>query len=57
MGIGDKIRHKKTEAAGKAKEKHGKVTNDPGRTGEGQAKQRKANLKQAGEKLRDAFKK
>jgi uncharacterized protein YjbJ (UPF0337 family) len=57
MGIGDKLRHKKAEAAGKAKEKHGKATNDPGRTGEGQRKQRKANLKQAGEKFRDAFKK
>jgi uncharacterized protein YjbJ (UPF0337 family) len=56
MGIGDKLRHKKAEASGKAKEKHGKATNDPGRTGEGQAEQRNANLKQAAEKIRDAFK-
>jgi uncharacterized protein YjbJ (UPF0337 family) len=56
MGIGDKLRHKKAEAAGKAKEKHGKATNDPGRTGEGQAAQRNANLKQAAEKIKDAFK-
>jgi uncharacterized protein YjbJ (UPF0337 family) len=57
MGIGDKVRHKKAEAAGKAKEKPGKATNDPGRAGEGQAIQRSANLKQAGERVRDAFEK
>jgi uncharacterized protein YjbJ (UPF0337 family) len=55
MGIGDKLRHKRAEATGKVKEKQGKASKDPGRTGEGQAEQRKAHLKQAGEKLKDAF--
>jgi len=57
MGFLDKLRNKKDQAAGKAKEQQGKATNDPGRTGEGQADQTTANLKQAGENVKDAFKK
>lgn len=57
MGIRDKFRNKKDEATGLAKEKHGKAANDPGRTSKGQAERRNANLKQAGEHVKDAFKK
>ena len=57
MGFLDKLRNKKDQAAGKVKEQEGKATNDPARTGQGQADQSKANLKQAGENVKDAFKK
>jgi uncharacterized protein YjbJ (UPF0337 family) len=56
MGTADKARDKGQEAKGKAKEVAGKATNNPTRTGKGQREQTKANLKQAGEKTKDAFK-
>jgi uncharacterized protein YjbJ (UPF0337 family) len=41
---------------GKAKEKTGQATDDEQMESEGRADQTKADLKQAGEKVKDAFK-
>lgn len=57
MGIGDKIKHKAQEIQGKAKKKRGESTGDDSKRAEGQSDQSKANLKQAGDKAKDAFKK
>lgn len=57
MAMGDKIKAKKDEVLGKAKQKQGEATDDPDRTAEGTSDQRRANLKQAGESAKDAFKK
>jgi uncharacterized protein YjbJ (UPF0337 family) len=56
MGLDDKIENKADEVAGQAKEKAGDATGDQDLQAEGQADQGKANLKQAGEKVKDAFK-
>lgn len=56
MGAGDKARHAGEKTAGKAKEAVGKATGNPTKTGQGQRKQTKADLKQAGEKTKDALK-
>lgn len=56
MGMGDKARNAAEKVAGKAEEAVGKATGDPTRTGHGQRKQTKADLKQAAEKTKDAFK-
>ncbi|MFC7493401.1 MULTISPECIES: CsbD family protein [unclassified Nocardioides] len=56
MGAADKARHAAEKAKGKAKEATGKATNNPTKTGRGQREQTKADLKQAGEKAKDAFK-
>ncbi|MCB0947224.1 MAG: CsbD family protein, partial [Mycobacterium sp.] len=42
--------------AGKAKEGFGKATGDRGTENEGKVDQAKASLKDAGEKIKDAFK-
>jgi uncharacterized protein YjbJ (UPF0337 family) len=55
MGIGDKMDNKKDEAVGKAKEAWGDATDDESMQAEGKVDQAKANLKQAGEKVKDAF--
>jgi uncharacterized protein YjbJ (UPF0337 family) len=55
MGAGDKARHAAEKVKGKAEEAVGKATDNPARTGHGQRKQTKADLKQAGEKVKDAF--
>ncbi|MDO5504250.1 MAG: CsbD family protein [Actinomycetia bacterium] len=55
MGLGDKFDNKKDELVGEAKEAEGKATDDRSREAEGKADQAKANLKQAGEKVKDAF--
>ena len=55
MGTDDKIRNSAEEAGGKIKETAGKVTDDERLEAEGKADQAKANLKQAGEKVKDAF--
>lgn len=55
MGTDDKIRNAAEEAAGTIKEKAGQVTDDERLEAEGRAEQTKANLKQAGEKVKDAF--
>ncbi|MDJ0358559.1 CsbD family protein [Paenarthrobacter sp. PH39-S1] len=57
MGLGDKIENAGQKLTGKAKEGAGEATNDDSLKAEGQADQTKSNLKQAGEKVKDAFKK
>lgn len=56
MGLDDKIDNKSDELKGKAKEATGKVTDDERLEAEGKGDQTGANLKQAGEKVKDAFK-
>jgi uncharacterized protein YjbJ (UPF0337 family) len=56
MGNEDKIRNKGEEIGGVAKENVGKATGDRDLQAEGKGDQTKANLKQAGEKVKDAFK-
>jgi uncharacterized protein YjbJ (UPF0337 family) len=56
MGLGDKIEHGAEEAKGKIKEGTGKATDDERLEAEGQGEQSKANVKQAGDDVRDAFK-
>ena len=53
----DKARNKAEELGGKAKEAVGKVTGDRSTENEGRGDQAKSNLKDAGEKVKDAFKK
>jgi len=55
MGLGDKISNAAEDAKGKIKEATGKATDDEKLEAEGQADQSKADLKQAGEKVKDAF--
>lgn len=52
----DKAKNAVDDAAGKAKEGLGKVTGDEDTEAEGKADQSKADLKDAGEKVKDAFK-
>jgi len=56
MGTDDKIKNAAEEAEGKIKEKAGEATDDRDLEAEGGADQTGANLKQAGEKVKDAFK-
>lgn len=56
MGLGDKISNAAQEATGKVKEGFGDATDNERLQAEGQADQAGANLKQAGEKVKDAFK-
>ena len=56
MGLDDKIDNKSDELKGKAKEATGKATDDERLEAEGKGDQMGANLKQAGEKVKDAFK-
>ena len=56
MGTDDKIDNKADELKGKVKEGIGAATDDRDLEAEGQADQVKGNLKQAGEKIKDAFK-
>lgn len=55
MGIDDKARNAAEDLKGKAKEATGEVTGDRDLAAEGRADQTKADLKQAGEKVKDAF--
>jgi len=55
MGIGDKIENAKDELVGKGKEASGKVTDNERLEAEGRAQQAEADVKQAGEKVKDAF--
>jgi len=57
MGVGDKIQNAAEKAGGKGKEAVGNATGDENLKAEGQADQTKGDLKQAGEKVKDAFKK
>ena len=56
MGLDDKIKNAAEDATGQAKEAVGKGTDDENLEREGKADQTKANLKQAGENVKDAFK-
>ncbi|MFC5382684.1 CsbD family protein [Aquipuribacter nitratireducens] len=55
MGLADKARNAGEELAGRAKEAAGKVTGNEELEAEGRAQQAKADLKQAGENVKDAF--
>ena len=55
MGADDKIQNKVDEIAGDAKERIGDATGNEDLQAEGAGDQAKANLKQAGEKVKDAF--
>ncbi|MGW7081456.1 CsbD family protein [Streptomyces sp. NPDC054871] len=55
MGAADKAKNKADELAGQAKEKFGQATDDRDLENEGKADQVKSNLKDAGEKVKDAF--
>jgi uncharacterized protein YjbJ (UPF0337 family) len=56
MGIDDKADNKAEELKGKAKETVGDATDDEDLQAEGRAEKAKGSLKQAGEKVKDAFK-
>jgi uncharacterized protein YjbJ (UPF0337 family) len=51
----DKARNKAQKAKGKVKEVIGRATNDPGLETQGKEDQRTADLKDAGEKVKDAL--
>ncbi len=57
MSTEDKIKNKIEDLGGKAKEAIGKVTGDHETKNEGKADQAKSSLKNAGENVKDAFKK
>ena len=57
MGNDDNIANKGEGLLGKAKEGLGNATDKPGLQAEGKNDQSKADLKDAGEKVKDAFKK
>lgn len=56
MGLDDKMKNTAQEKLGQAKEATGKATDDKDLEAEGKGDQVKGNLKQAGEKIKDAFK-
>lgn len=56
MGFDDKLDNAKDKMTGEAKEATGKVTDNERLETEGKADQSEADLKQAGEKVKDAFK-
>ncbi|MGK3951876.1 CsbD family protein [Microbacterium sp. I2] len=55
MGMGDDIKHNAEEMKGKAKEAVGDATDNERLQAEGQTDQAKANLKKAGDDIKDAF--
>jgi uncharacterized protein YjbJ (UPF0337 family) len=57
MGLDDKIENTSEKLGGKAKETAGDATDDERLESEGKMDQAKADLKQAGEKVKDAFRK
>lgn len=57
MSAEDKASNKAEDLGGKAKEAFGKLTGDKDTENEGKADQSKSSLKDAGEKVKDAFKK
>ena len=56
VGVDDKAKNKAEELKGQAKEGLGQATDDEKLQAEGQTDQTKSDLKQAGEKVKDAFK-
>jgi uncharacterized protein YjbJ (UPF0337 family) len=57
MGTEDKASNQVEDVKGKVKETTGKATDDQSLENEGKADQSKSSLKQAGENVKDAFKK
>jgi uncharacterized protein YjbJ (UPF0337 family) len=57
MGLDDKIENAAERLGGQSKEAAGKATDDERLEAEGKTDQSKADLKDAGEKIKDAFKK
>lgn len=57
MSAEDKLKNKIEDLGGRAKESLGKATGDAETRDEGRADQAKSALKDAGEKVKDAFKK
>lgn len=57
MGMGDKVRNAARKWRGKAKEAEGNATEDPVRRDQGRREQAQADMKQAGEKAKDVFRK
>lgn len=57
MSAEDKLKNKIEDLGGRAKEALGNATGDPETRDEGRADQTKSALKDAGEKVKDAFKK
>lgn len=57
MSNQDKLKNKIEDLGGRAKEAIGRATGDHETRDEGRADQAKSNLKDAGEKVKDAFKK
>ena len=57
MGLDDKIDNAAEKVGGKAKVAAGEATDDESLKAEGEMDQTKSDLKQAGEKVKDAFKK
>jgi uncharacterized protein YjbJ (UPF0337 family) len=55
MGTADKVRNKAQEVKGKIKDAVGGATNDRSMEAEGKSDKVAGNLKQAGEKVKDAF--
>jgi uncharacterized protein YjbJ (UPF0337 family) len=53
----DKAKNKAEELKGKTKQGVGSATNDPALEGQGKREKSKGSLKQAGEKLKDVFRK
>jgi uncharacterized protein YjbJ (UPF0337 family) len=56
VGTGDKIDNQAEVLKGKAKEAAGQVADEPELEAEGKGDQAKGNVKQAGEKIKDAVK-
>jgi len=56
MSVADKAKNTGEKAAGKVKEEVGKITDDKSMQAEGRTDQAKGDLKNAGEKVKDAFK-
>ncbi|MBV9721283.1 MAG: CsbD family protein [Mycobacterium sp.] len=56
MGADDKVSNKMDDLGGKAKEAAGNLTGDDSKKNEGKVDQAKSSLKDAGEKVKDAFK-
>ena len=55
MSTEDKVKNTAEQATGKVKETAGKVTGNESLEAEGHGDQAKGDLKQAGEKVKDAF--
>jgi uncharacterized protein YjbJ (UPF0337 family) len=55
MGAGDKIENAAEDLKGKVKEGVGKATNDSSLEADGKMDQAKADVKKAGENVKDAF--